>query len=134
MHSSSSRCELVPVGLGPLEALSTLSAPRPSSTRSRRSRGVLYPPSHRRRPLRREPSDPACRWLLLFSLLVFLQICSEETHTCAELQDQCTSPETCCPQEGDGSLGEANRCSDKDSWRPWAVDRTTEHQLQCVVA
>lgn len=82
MSSSSSCCEPVPAGPVDLEALSTWSASPASSTRSRRPRRVMYPASWSCRPRRREASDPACRWLLLLSLLVFLQIYAEETHTC----------------------------------------------------
>lgn len=88
--SSCSSCRPVPVALEPLEATSIFtssscsSSPSllPSPLRVRRPRRVLYPASQSRRPPMREAPDQARRWLLLLSALVFLQIYTEETHSC----------------------------------------------------
>ncbi|KAG7999812.1 AT-rich interactive domain-containing protein 3A, partial [Nibea albiflora] len=88
---SASCCRQLPVALGPLETTSTFTSsscssssllPPPSPPRGRRFRRVLYPASQSRRPPMREAPDQARRWLLIFSALVFLQIYTEETHTC----------------------------------------------------
>lgn len=88
---STSCCRQLPAALGPLETTSTFTSsscssssllPPPSPTRGRRFRRVLYPASQSRRPPMREDPDQARRWLLILSALVFLQIYTEETHTC----------------------------------------------------
>lgn len=92
MPASSYSCRPVPktprapVAPAPLEEAGTLSSSSCSSCRSplrvRRHRRILYPASQCRRPPMRDAPDQARRWLLLFSALVFLQIYTEETHTC----------------------------------------------------
>lgn len=73
-------------GLGHLEATSTFSSSSSAALHPhphvRRARRVLYPPHQSRRLPVREDPDQACRWLLLLSALVLLQIFTEETHTC----------------------------------------------------
>ncbi|KAM9743012.1 uncharacterized protein ACNS7B_010659 [Menidia menidia] len=123
--SSSSSPPCRPVLVGPLKA--SLS---PSPTRSRRPCRVLYPASRSRRPAVREAPDPARRGLLLLSLLVLLQICTEETLTCTELQTQNPEPGTCPTREGDGGLGTPW----EEPHRPRPVGGALEHQMECVAA
>ncbi|KAG7490242.1 hypothetical protein JOB18_031132 [Solea senegalensis] len=139
--SSSSSCRPAPVALGPLETTSNLSSTSFSSSslhpcppRSRRSRRVLYPAFRSKRPLPREAPDQACRWLLFLSALVFLQIYTEETHTCTEVQSQCPDLSVYQPQEGEGSMCAALGWTGEESWRVQTVGGASEVQLECVVA
>lgn len=139
--SSSSSCRMLPVALGPLEAPTTFTASscsssslRPSPPRGRRPRRVLYPASQSRRPPLREAPDQALRWLLLLSALVFLQIYTEETHTCTELQSQSPGIAASQPQEGEGSLGAVRGWTGEEPWRVQTVGGASETQLECVVA
>ncbi|CAB1419849.1 unnamed protein product [Pleuronectes platessa] len=139
--SSSSSCRPAPGALGPLEATSNLSASlasssslRPSPPRPRRSRRVQYPASRSRRPQLREAPDQARRWLLLLSALVFLQIYTEETYTCTELQNQCPDLTMCHPQEGDGSTGADWGRTGEEPWRVQTVGGASDAQVECVVA
>ncbi|XP_048099459.1 radiation-inducible immediate-early gene IEX-1-like [Alosa alosa] len=59
-----------------------LENPWATPLRPRTRRRVLYPPLVRR-PLPTERPDPARRWLLLLSALLFLQIYTEEVPCCA---------------------------------------------------
>lgn len=52
-------------------------SPKPSRPRRPRARRVLYPPGLRK-IMPKEESDPARRWLLMLSALLFLQIYMEE--------------------------------------------------------
>uniref|UniRef100_A0A671QSC2 Radiation-inducible immediate-early gene IEX-1 n=1 Tax=Sinocyclocheilus anshuiensis TaxID=1608454 RepID=A0A671QSC2_9TELE len=52
-------------------------SPKPSRPHRPRARRVLYPPGLRK-IMPKEESDPARRWLLLLSALLFLQIYMEE--------------------------------------------------------
>lgn len=138
---SSYSCRPLPVALGPLEATSTTSCScsssfslHPSPPRGRRHRRVLYPASQSRRPPLREAPDQARRWLLVLSALVFLQIYTEETYTCTELQGQCPDPAASQPQEGEGSLGTAHRWTGEQPLRSQTVGGDSETQLKCVVA
>ncbi|KAJ4922470.1 hypothetical protein JOQ06_019565 [Pogonophryne albipinna] len=139
---SSSSCQQLPGALGPLEAtISSIpsfscsgSSLHPPPPRGRRPRRVLYPASRSRRPPQREAPDQAHRWLLLLSALLFLQIYSEETLTCTELQGQC--PETAAPQpqEGEGSLGTGQGWGGEEPWRVQMGGGVSETQPECVVA
>lgn len=135
----SSCCKPVPVALGPLEESSTLttsysSSPPPSPTRFRRPRRVLYPAFQSRRPPLREAPDKACRCLLFLSVLVFLQIYTEEPHTCTVIESQCPDPAVCQLEAGDGSLGTSQGWTGEEPWRIQTVDRGSETQVECVVA
>lgn len=69
----------------PMEATGTFTSSSPHPRRCLRAlhpRHVLYPPPQCRRPPGRKDPDQACRWLLLLSARVLLQVCTEETHTC----------------------------------------------------
>ncbi|XP_065818485.1 radiation-inducible immediate-early gene IEX-1-like [Labrus bergylta] len=140
---SSSSCRLLPVALGPLEATSTItfnsfssssssSSLRPSPPRGRRPRRVLYPACQSRKPQLREAPDQALRWLLLLSAVVFLQIYSEESHTCADLQNQSPAPAASLSQEGDGSLGTVQGWTGEEPWRVHTMGGASE--TECVVA
>ncbi|KAK9521913.1 hypothetical protein VZT92_018417 [Zoarces viviparus] len=141
MSSSSSccSCRLLPVAPGPLETTGTFissssSSPLrpPSPPRGRRPpRRVLYPASRSRRPPLREAPDRARRWLLLLSALVFLQIYTEETHTCTELQRRYPDTAASQPQDGEGGLGTVQG---EEPRRVQMVDGASETQLECVVA
>ncbi|KAL7391677.1 hypothetical protein ABVT39_012772 [Epinephelus coioides] len=143
MSSSSSSCRPLPVALGPLETTSTFisscscsssSSLRPSPPRSRRPRRVLYPASQSRRPQLRETPDKARRWLLLLSAVVFLQIYTEEAHTCTEFQSQSPDMAASQPQEVEGSLGTVQGWTGEEPWRVQMVGEAPETQLECVVA
>uniref|UniRef100_A0A672MIE8 Radiation-inducible immediate-early gene IEX-1 n=1 Tax=Sinocyclocheilus grahami TaxID=75366 RepID=A0A672MIE8_SINGR len=58
-------------------------SPKPSRPHRPRARRVLYPPGLRK-IMPKEESDPARRWLLLLSALLFLQIYMEEGSTLEE--------------------------------------------------
>ncbi|KAM7391023.1 hypothetical protein PAMP_021740 [Pampus punctatissimus] len=139
-HSSSSAYSMLPVALGPVEAPTTFttssfsSSHRPSPPRGRRPRRVLYPASQSRRPPLREAPDQALRWLLLLSALVFLQIYTEETYTCTELQSQSPDMVACQHQDGEGSSGTARRWTGEEPWGVQTVGGASETHLECVVA
>ncbi|KAK2901615.1 hypothetical protein Q8A73_011361 [Channa argus] len=142
--ASSSSCRPHPVALGPPEAPSTFTTCLSSSLSSysssslhpsprlRRPRRVLYPACQSRRPLLREAPDQALRWLLLLSALVFLQIYSEDTNICTELQNQCADP--CQSQADDGSLSTTRGWTGEEPWRVHTVGAVAENQLECVVS
>lgn len=81
MHTSPCRRDF-----GPLEAPGTSPSSSPPTPRPcprpRRPRRVLYPAQQCKRPPVREAPDQACRWLLLLSAFVLLQILTEEVHVC----------------------------------------------------
>lgn len=99
MYSSSSKlhsyASVERFGDGDQPPAVPLTSSRPRSQRPR-SRRVLYPPGARK-ILPKEESDPAKRWLLLLSALLFLQIYMEE----GLCETQQSSQETSC------SYGEA---------------------------
>ncbi|KAK5870629.1 hypothetical protein PBY51_003560 [Eleginops maclovinus] len=135
-------CKQLPVALGPLEATGSpipsftcsVSSPQPPPPRGRRPRRVLYPASWSRRLPLREAPDQARRWLLLLSALVFLQIYTEETPTCTELQGQCPDTAAPQPQEREGSLGTGQGWGGEEPWRVQMVGGDVETQAECVVA
>ncbi|XP_056273903.1 uncharacterized proline-rich protein-like [Pseudoliparis swirei] len=100
-------------------------------------RRVLYPASRSRRPPQREDPDPARRWLLLLCALVFLQIYTEETHTCTELQNQNQNhnqnhnQDTAVPhpQQGERGLCSVQGGTGEEPWRIQMVGGASETQL-----
>ncbi|TNN52207.1 hypothetical protein EYF80_037563 [Liparis tanakae] len=128
--SSSSSCRLPPEVLGPLETITYSSSC--SSSSPRRPRRVLYPASRSRRPPQREDPDPARRWLLLLCALVFLQIYTEETHTCTELQNQNQNQDTAVPhpQQGERGLCSVQGGTGEEPWRIQMVGGASETQLE----
>ncbi|KAK2838148.1 hypothetical protein Q5P01_015360 [Channa striata] len=139
--ASSSSCRPLPVALGPPDVPSTFTTCGPSSPSSlhpsprlRRPRRVLYPACQSRRPPLREAPDQALRWLLLLSALVFLQIYSEDTNICSDLQSQCPDPAACQSQAEDGSLSTARGWTGEEPWRVQTVGGASENQLECVVS
>ncbi|KAJ3603662.1 hypothetical protein NHX12_028406 [Muraenolepis orangiensis] len=111
-HSCSWRSPAGPQADGPLARLpevccvAAVGPCRPPRPQGRRASRVLYPPHLSRRPLPpREDPDPARRWLLLLTLLLFLQIYSEEDGQHPELSSQTPTPAEPWAQVGEGCLG-----------------------------
>ncbi|XP_056889505.1 RING finger protein 225 isoform X5 [Takifugu flavidus] len=86
-----------------------------------------------RRPPGRKDPDQACRWLLLLSARVLLQVFTEETHTCTDLQSQSRSTPSSRSQEGDGGLAAAQVQPGEEPWRVQTGTGPSEPQ-QCVVS
>ncbi|CAN9512676.1 unnamed protein product [Ophioblennius macclurei] len=115
-----------------LQASSTIStSPPPPQEQPRRPRRVLYPAFQSRKPTLKEAPDLALRCLLLLSVLLFLQIYTEDAHSCTELQNHSPDLAVCYPQQADGSIAAAQGWKKEEPQKLW-IELGSEHQM-CVV-